>query len=444
VSARIDNLGIHRPLLIVVAVVTALVLVGGAAGAGGDLDASFGAGGKVLTDFSGSGSQDILNGVAIQKDGKIVTAGLSRASGNADFALARYNTDGSLDTSFGSGGKVLTDFSGSSGYDEANVVTIQKDGKIVAAGISGGGPYDFALARYNANGSLDTSFGSGGKVLTDLGGTGDGAYALAIQKDGKIVAAGFSNANGSGDYDDFALARYNANGSLDRSFGSGGKVVTEIGAFSDAAYAVAIQGNGKIVAAGYTCCGSFDFALARYNKNGSLDRSFGSGGKVLTNFSGSFYGEAHAVAIQENGKIVAAGVSTATGYDDFALARYNANGSLDTSFGSGGKVVTNFTGSSYDGARAVAIQSNGKIVAAGFSNATGYYHNDDFALARYNADGNLDTSFGSGGKVLTDFSGSGSFDWLSGVAIQNDGKIVAAGYSEASGSSDFALARYLP
>jgi uncharacterized delta-60 repeat protein len=398
----------------------------------------------VLTDFSGSGSGDYLNAVAIQNDGKIVAAGLSYASGKAEFALARYIANGSLDTSLGSGGKVLTDFSGSSGYDEAKAVAIQKDGKIVAAGVSGGGPYDFALARYNADGSLDTSFGSGGKVLTDIGGTGDVAYAVAIQKDGKIVAAGSSNASGSGDYDDFALARYNADGSPDTSFGSGGKVLTNFGAFSDSAYAVAIQRNGKIVAAGYTCCGSFDFALARYNADGSLDTSFGSGGKVLTAFSGSFYGEARAVAIQGNGKIVAAGVSTASGYDDFALARYKKNGSLDTSFGSGGKVLTNFTGSSYDGANAVAIQRNGKIVAAGFDNASGSYHSDDFALARYKKNGSLDTSFGSGGMVLTDFSGSGSFDWADAVAIQKDGKIVAAGYSEASGSSDFALARYLP
>src|SRR5205823_4464860 len=156
---------------------------------------------------------------------------------------ARYNANGSLDTSFGPGGRVLTDFSGSGGHDDAHAVESQGDGQIRAAGISGGGRYDVELTRYNHNGSLDTSCGSGGKVLTDIGGTLEGAHAVAIEKDGKIVAAGSSNASGSGDYDDFALARYNPNGSLDRRFGSRGKVLTSFGAYSDSAFALAIQGN---------------------------------------------------------------------------------------------------------------------------------------------------------------------------------------------------------
>jgi uncharacterized delta-60 repeat protein len=232
----------------------------------GDLDTSFGFDGKVTTGF-GIGSYDSSGDMAIQSDGKIVAVGYSDAGGSYDFALARYNTDGSLDLGFGSGGIVLTDFSGSGSDDLARTIAIQTDGKIVAAGRSdAGGGDDFALARYNTDGSLDLGFGSGGIVLTDFSGGGSTDYtnALAIQTDGKIVAAGRSDAGGS--YD-FPLARYNTDGSLDLGFGSGGIVLTDFsgGGSWDEALAVAIQADGKIVAAGYSdCCGNDDFALARY------------------------------------------------------------------------------------------------------------------------------------------------------------------------------------
>src|SRR6266536_426685 len=321
---------------------------------------------------------------------------------------------GDLDPSFGSSGKVTTDFGGS---DAASAVAIQTDGRIVAAGRSGSG--DFALARYNVDGSLDPTFGSSGMVMTDFGGS-DAASAVAIQPDGRIVTAGRS---GSGD---FALARYNADGSLDPSFGSGGKVTTDFGGF-DLALGVALQSDAKIVAAGQGGS-SFDFALARYNADGSLDTSFGSGGIVTTDFGfGSGFGGA--LAIQSDGKIVAAGRAGS----DFVVARYNGDCSPDASFGSGGIVTTDFGGLLFDAAFAVALQSNGKIVVAGSALGT----SADFALARYTTDGNLDASFGSGGKVTTDFGG---FDVASGVALQADGKIIAAG--QGGSGSDFALARY--
>ncbi len=396
--------------VLALALVTA-VLPGAAVAAPGDLDPSFGSSGKVTTDFGGS---DAASAVAIQTDGRIVAAG---RSGSGDFALARYNVDGSLDPTFGSSGMVMTDFGGS---DAASAVAIQPDGRIVTAGRSGSG--DFALARYNADGSLDPSFGSGGKVTTDFGGF-DLALGVALQSDGKIVAAG----QGGSSFD-FALARYNADGSLDTSFGSGGKVTTDFGVF-EAATAVAIQRDGKIVATGSTFSSGFQqFALARYNADGSLDTSFGSGGIVTTDFGfGSGFGGA--LAIQSDGKIVAAGRAGS----DFVVARYNGDCSPDASFGSGGIVTTDFGGLLFDAAFAVALQSNGKIVVAGSALGT----SADFALARYTTDGNLDASFGSGGKVTTDFGG---FDVASGVALQADGKIIAAG--QGGSGSDFALARY--
>jgi uncharacterized delta-60 repeat protein len=410
--------------------------------ADGDLDLSFGTLGKVSTDFSGG--MDLLGAVALQSDGKIVVAGTAQSVGR-DFALARYNSNGTLDTSFSGYGKVTTDFSG--GTDGGEAVALQSDGKIVVAGFGyqAGTDFDFALARYDSDGTLDTSFGSDGKVTTDFSGRRDEARAMALQSDGKIVVAGWSNQVGSGD--DFALARYNSDGSLDDgtaadstpadSFGSLGKVTTDFSAYNDLAYAVALQSDGKIVVAGYDGQpATDDFGLARYNSDGTLDTSFSGDGKVTADFSGAS-GRAWAVAMQSDGKIVVAGHVQSPGWD-FALARYNSDGTLDNSLGGDGKVTTDFSGST-DLAQSVALQSDGKIVVAGYGYqaGTGY----DFALARYNSDGTLDTSFSGDGKVTDDFSGG--TDGAEAVALQSDGKIVVAGYAYQAGTDfDFALARY--
>jgi uncharacterized delta-60 repeat protein len=421
-------------------VLAALVLAGVARAAAGDLDPSFGSGGKVLTDFGGDASFDAARAVATEGNGGIVVAGETDAGGSPDFALARYKKNGKLDSSFGSGGKVVTDFGNANSDERAFAVAVQGNGKVVAVGWSTvNQTLDFALARYNKNGGLDQSFGSGGKVLTDLGVfTFDAGLAVAIQPDGKIIAAGDSNAGGS---DDFALVRYNPDGSIDQSFGTSGVVLTDLGFFSfDQARAVAIQPDGKIVAAGPSQALGPDFALVRYNADGSLDQSFGTGGKVLTDFGTFSVDSAVSIAIQTDGKIVAAGDSDAAGNVDFALARYMANGSLDPGFGNGGKVLTDFGSSGLDSAVAVGIQSDGKIVADGFSSGAG---SDDFALARYESDGSLDPTFGSSGTVLTDIGGM-SEDQDTAAAIQSDDRIIAVGASNAAGTSffDFALVRY--
>jgi len=402
-------------------------------GAPGDLDLSFGNGGKVTTNF-GALSGEAEN-VAIQSDGKIVAVGLAYDGQNQHFALARYNTDGSLDTTFGMGGKVVTYINT---IARAYAVAIQSDGKIVAAGysISTSGN-DFALARYNTNGSLDTTFGTGGIVLAPFIGV-QIAYAVAIQPDGKIVAAGTYYVGF--DYEtNFALMRFNTNGSLDTSFGTGGVVITGFNSNnSDEAYAVAIQSDGKIVAAGISASGtSYDFALARYNGDGSLDTSFGMGGQVTTDIGGN-ENAVNDVSIQSDGKIVAAGYNRIGNGNDynFALARYYTNGSLDNTFGMGGTVTTLVGESSF--ASAAAIQSNGKIVVAGYGRIG---TNGVLTLARYNIDGSLDNPFGVGGKVLTPI-GNGGNAGAGGVAIQPDGRIVAAGFSSNGTNADFALVRY--
>jgi uncharacterized delta-60 repeat protein len=398
----------------------------------GSLDPSFGVGGTVVTDFGGA----IANDLALLGNGKIVALGTATSSSGTDFALTRYRTNGALDPSFGVGGRVLTDFGGD---DPGNAVVIQGDGRVIAAGGStANGTGNFALARYDAEGSLDATFGVGGKVLTDVGGSSGQAFAVATQADGRIVAAG-----GNGD---FVLARYNADGSLDATFGVGGKVFTDFSGTNisaDGAAAVAIERNGKIVAAGISSIGGppfADFALARYNADGSLDATFGVGGMVLTDFGGP--DSANAIALQSDGRIVAAGSSPARIGSDFALARYDADGSLDPGFGVGGTIRTDFGGTDFG--NAVAIQDDGRIVTAGRSNVG---QGADFALARHDAGGNLDATFGVGGLVLTNFGGTTTtFDEAFAVAIQGNGRIVAAGVSAetASGFAGFGLARYRP
>jgi uncharacterized delta-60 repeat protein len=328
--------------------------------------------------------------------------------------------------------------------DWAHALALQRDGKIVAVGRSVGGGWRFALARYTATGKLDPSFGREGKVLSNFGPAGT-ASAIAIQQDGELVAAGQTAVDGI--HNDFVVARYTARGRLDTRFGRGGKVLTDFGSRKptrDGAFAVAIQADGKIVAAG----GSGEptsrhFALARYTLRGKLDPSFGPGGKVLTRF-GTFE-FALSLAIQKRDrKIVAAG----PGRGGFALVRYTTRGKLDPSFGRDGRVVTKL--GSLSRAEAVAIQADGKLVAAGV--AADF---SDFGLVRYTASGKLDPSFGRGGKVVTNIGfrtgGDGgkykSEDSARAVAIQPDGKLVVAGASDTHGmygelAQDFALVRY--
>jgi uncharacterized delta-60 repeat protein len=285
-------------------------------------------------------------GVVLQRDGKLVAVGSSGTDSYAvgQLAVARYMPSGRLDASFGSGGKVLTSC-GSSCY--ASAVAIQPDGKIVVADVNS----RIALARFNVDGTLDPTFGQGGKVSADYA-----PFALAIQADGKLVAVGSGEgASGNGD-EDFALARYTPDGSRDPTLGSGATVSTDFGYTDDAAGAVAIQADGKPVAVGWRDdqgghpIGTIgeDVALARYTPEGRRDTSFGRQGKVVTSFdsSGKYYSgfsAASGVVIQPDGRIVAAGYH-APGVQprDFLLIRYTAQGRLDGSFGRGGKVTTNF------------------------------------------------------------------------------------------------------
>jgi uncharacterized delta-60 repeat protein len=405
--------------LVIVAIVS-LAFSATAIAAAGDLDPTFSGDGKQRTKFGADPS--VATAAVRQADGKVVAVG--RADDN--FLVARYNLDGSLDPSFSADGRTQTSFTGLDGATDV----VRRGNKIIVVGFStdNNGTEHLALARYNANGSLDTSFSGDGMQTTFFVGF-DGA-GVAIQDDGKIVGVGRSGGL-------FALARYNPDGSLDTSFSGDGKQTTSFDNFgSDEATAVAVQADGRIVAVG-TSAGPMlhaAFALARYNPNGSLDMSFSGDGRQTTSLVGT--DEAYGVALQGDGKIVAVGggASVTTGYSDFVLARYNADGSLDTSFSGDGRQTTDFGFGDSDGANDVATQGSGRIVAVGSAGGgpTGF----DFALARYNVNGSLDTSFSGDGRKRTNFGGS---DHGNGVVLQGDGRIVAVG----SGNGEFALARYL-
>ncbi|OGP74429.1 MAG: hypothetical protein A2W09_00690 [Deltaproteobacteria bacterium RBG_16_50_11] len=391
----------------------------------GDLDRSFSADGKVTAGEITSTVGD----VAIQPDGKIVVAG---TDGN-DVTLFRYNSNGTLDSTFSGDGKVTTAVGTTS---IARAVAIQFERKIVVAGSSESGDSDILIVRYNSDGSLDTTFRGNGIATFDVTEFDDRALDVAIQSDGKIVVVG--TIQPSGNRQDIILLRLNSNGSFDNTFSGDGRVVfPDLGDDETTAIAVAIQSNNKIVVAGQGDVGlsNGNFFLARYNSNGELDNTFGQGGLSIIDLG--HVALPRDLAIQSDGKIVVSGVSLVTFAATFLVLRTNSNGTLDNRFGGGnGFVDTHFPGSSgISRANAVAIQADGKILAAG---VVGLSSSNEFALARYNSNGTLDATFSSDGILTTDFS-SNSDDDARAIAIQkNDGRIVVAGFS----SGDFALARY--
>jgi uncharacterized delta-60 repeat protein/uncharacterized repeat protein (TIGR01451 family) len=398
--------------------VLVLFYLGVTAQQSGTLDPSFGNMGIVSTNAgSGGGGLSVL----VQPDGKIVMGGIA----NYNFGIFRYNTNGTLDNSFGTGGKVYIDF-GASDYCQS--VLYQPDGKILAVGSFTDDYSTFskiALARMNTDGSLDNTFGTAGKVITTVG-TFDFIYSAVLDDAGKIIVGG-AHYNGSGS--DFLLVRYLSDGGIDSTFGTNGIVITSFGTDAQG-LSVALQPDGKIIAAGAAGpYGYADFAMARYLSDGTPDAGFGTAGLLTVNMGQN--DSISDIELQPDGKIVAAGNSSQmNGTLDIVLARFNADGSLDAGFGNSGKVVSDF--GDHDWCFALALQQNGKILAGGSITLPGLSWPQN--IVRYNSDGSIDNSFGQNGIAINNTNAG---FMCNSMALQPDGKIITGGYS-----NNYSVARY--
>jgi uncharacterized delta-60 repeat protein len=414
----------------------------------GDLDPSFGANGFVFNDlgYPQNGGPSVED-IAIQPDGKILIAGRRTPTIGKPVSrsyVARLNADGTLDSSF-AGGVVLEDLGISSTIYS---LVVQPDGKIVVGGTVlrfSGSPTPpvpvFFVIRYNANGTRDTSFLNGGTAFTAFSRAASLVSVLS-QPDGKIVAVGNREGNQTSGAS-FAVTRYNADGTPDLTFGVDAKVETTFTGFAAQARQAVLQTDGKIVVAGdvkenIASGVKSSFVLARYNSNGSLDTDFGSGGRVVNSFSED--AGLTTIALQSDGKIVVAGYRVINADYKFAVARYDSSGALDSTFGTGGIVTTDFSGVNtstvFDIAQKVLIQRNGKIIAVGQSGAS----NSNIALARYNQNGALDATFGEGGKVLSNVPQLRNR--VLAAALQTDGKIIVGGNAADNFTGKISLARY--
>ncbi|PIP38616.1 MAG: hypothetical protein COX19_11695, partial [Desulfobacterales bacterium CG23_combo_of_CG06-09_8_20_14_all_51_8] len=421
----------------------------------GDLDITFSGDGYDIVNVS-PGYEDVAQAVAIDSSGRAVVAGYVDLSGKYYFMVLRYKTDGTLDETFdgdtGSGnGIVITDVSGgewvNSFSDYASAVAIADDGDIIVAGSANDGAHNhFALVRYNnPDGTLDTGFGGNGIVTTNISGYNNGIRSISIYKSGPkagyIVAAGYTLTMDG--FLDFAIAQYTPSGDLDMDFNNpNGYLTRDFYGYDDAIYGVAIDGNNKIVVAGNSAIMSDpQFAVCRYDDTGVFDATFNSGLPYTNNLvSGTFTDEGiRAVAIQSDNKIVVTGYGINPGYaEDVVVLRLMSNGTLDdTGFASpAGYVMTDINDATHnDRGHAIALESDGDIVV-------GCYHlgadSEDFALLRYDTNGSLDPAFGIGGTVVTDLGGAVSEDVINGLALQADGKALVAGKSD----FDTAVARY--
>jgi len=400
----------------------------------GNLDAGFSGDGKLMTPV-GNG-MDIAYGVVAQANNRIIAVGMTHSGGSDNFAIVRYLTDGTLDLSFSGDGIVDIDFDG--GKDEARDVLLLPNGNILVGGTAGvGGDLDFAFALLDPNGELISAFDGDGLMTYDFNDTDDKLSRIALHGD-RIYAVGSWLHNSEEEY---AIAAFKLNGTPETAFSGDGKLVFDVSAGADVASSIAVQTDDKILVAGYTGVGfAKEFCVVRFKADGSLDNSFSTDGIVIPDV-GTIDDRAYAIAIQGDQKIVVAGSSYGdTGYD-FAVVRLLADGSLDTDFGDNGYAVE-MIGPFFDDGMDMILQPDGKILVTG--EAAQAATDADFGLARFNTDGSLDNTFSQDGKVITIIGSGTSEDVAHAIALQPDGKIVIAGEAQNNaGNLDFALARYI-
>lgn len=430
---------------LILSTILILSISSGIYAAEGDLDTTFDGDGIVITDDGTTG--EILTDLAIQQDGKIVAIWYRRDPSTTIIrvVIVRYNSDGTIDSSFGSNGSVII----TSVYGFQSKLALQPDGKILVATSKDG---DVFVARLNPDGSYDTEFNGTGIVTFDLRGTGAGVNSVIIQPDGKILLGGGSVQPTNPSIVDFAITRLNANGSLDTTFGSDGKIFTTI---QDIARVLdlAVQTDGKILAVGESffvdkpnnnIYGSF--ATVRYSSDGLLDITFNGTGIDLTEFDLNVTPGARTsntpnkILLRERGRILVVGTTSSTTRSEVAMIQYNSNGSVDSSFGNQGKAQAAFSLFSMTSARDAAIQSDNKIVVTGGHGAIKVAPRA--LIGRFNSDGSLDTTLNGTGWNRFDFPVSESSKGHA-IAIQQDGKTVIGGEVRQNGERDSFLARFI-
>ncbi len=410
--------------IFLICIASMLIFVTAAFAADGDVDTSFGTNGIVNEGSPYSG----FDTVVIQPDGKILAAGrifiVTPVFANTT-GVVRYNTNGSLDTTFGTGGRLTVEVAG--GTIDFPTLVLQPDGKFVIVGRfspTSGNP-KIGIVRYNANGTVDTTFGTNGLTVSSFpeGNTNSQSDAV-LQPDGKIVVSGSWRGTA------FCVARWNADGTLDTSFGtSGGDTCVNTNA-TGATYSIALQADGKIVMSGGRTTSftvPFDFVVFRFNPNGTPDTSFDGDGYVTTDLTAG-NDNALSVLVRPNGKIIAVGSARAFNAPDtgFGLVQYNTDGSLDQSFGTAGKSLVTFAGGeTFVEDFPAALQSNGKVVIGRSRRRASPNVGNESQIARFNENGSLDTTFGSGGQII--FL---PIQNVRDLVLQPDGKIVTVGVNQ--------------
>lgn len=454
----------HQRLWVAAAACVAVLVFAATAAAvsPGDFDQTFGSGGVIADQFgSGANAQTDAGAVAVQPDGKVLVGGDVWLSGEERLLVMRLNPDGTLDSSFANGGKLIVQLGqGSSPQSAVNGLAVQGDGRIVITGhvSDSSGNDELLVARLNPDGSFDSSFGSGGKVITQLGqgGAGAGSYgrAAAIDSTGRVVLDG--SATDSSLASKVFVARFNSDGSPDSSFGSGGAVI--VNSPIEFARGLAVQADGKVLVSGYDPASSDTFAVLRLTSSGVLDGSFGSGGEVIQQLGQTCMtcaapiSEADALTVQPDGRVVVVGeASDSSGHDDSLIVRLHPDGSFDSSFGAGGVVRDDMglpnAGGPYSSLAAVIVMPNGKLLVGGRASDANRY--GAFLIARLKGDGTLDSSFGSGGEVVSQFGltpTSGSPDSaVNALALdESHGKLVAAsGATDTNGYPKLLVARLI-
>lgn len=408
----------------------------------GALDMSFSGDGIVTVDVGGN---DVLQAITLDEDQNIYAAGYAvvGAGPYKDICVAKFTPDGVLDPVFGGDGIVTTDL-GANFDDLAYAIAMQPDGKIVVAGSSYDGTGNkMCILRYRADGSLDPAFSSDGKLIIDFGGPDDAARGIIIMNDGSIYVGGYrmEEVTATMFRRNFAAVRVTTTGEFDAAFGGDGKVATLFSEDRHASgFSMGVQSDGKVIMAGYSYVGTsanYQYALVRYNTDGSLDNTFDGDGMVLVP-TGTSLGEAYGIQIQIDNKIVIAGKAY-EGFDtDFSLIRFNENGSLDNTFGTGGVTQITYGTGEEESFTSLAMEWDGGIVAAGYK---GNGTDRETVIMRFLSNGTLDPAFGTGGKVNSNFSPEADQGYA--VIVQPDGKFLVAGFSDGGVDNDLAVMRYL-